>query len=62
MRFMVARTGSGRPSLMHAIHIDDFSTTTCGLDVSRWSRFYVERAIPQVLCKRCARILDLETA
>lgn len=61
MRFMVARTGSGRPSLMHAVHIYDISTTACGLDASRWSRFYVARAIPQVLCKRCARILDLET-
>lgn len=62
MRFMVARTGSGRPSLMHAVDLSDFSTTTCGLDASHWSRFYVDRAIPQVLCKRCARILGLETA
>lgn len=52
-QFVIARTGSGRPALMHAIAPDDW--TQCGLDIRAWSKSYHHDAIPNFLCKRCAK-------
>jgi len=55
MMFIVARTTSGRPSLQHAVdgYLED--TTSCGLDITGWSRAYQSIPIPQILCKKCGR-------
>lgn len=54
MMYLLARTAHGRPALQHKT--EDFTMTLCGLDTSAWSRAYLGKAIPQILCKKCAKI------
>lgn len=55
MTFILARTGSGRPSLQHVLDLEDLDRSSCGLDISIWSRAYMRDAIPQILCKKCGK-------
>lgn len=55
MAYVVARTGAGRPSLQH--HTEDMTKTTCGLDISVWSRAYMKSPIKEILCRKCAKKL-----
>jgi hypothetical protein len=52
MAFVVARTAGGRPSLMH--ETTDLDVTTCGLDISKWSRAYRAHPIKEILCRKCS--------
>ena len=52
---IIARAAGGRPSLQHALMLDDPDRSECGLDVTRWSRAYTKFVIPQVMCQKCAR-------
>lgn len=52
--YVIARTGAGRPSLMHLLPPGVGSTTACGIDVSGWSRAYTHQPIREVLCLRGA--------
>lgn len=52
--YVIARTGSSRPSLMHLLPPGVGSVTACGIDVSNWSRAYTNQPIEQVLCLRGA--------
>lgn len=53
--YVLARTGSGRPSLQHRMVYDGSGEefTACGLNTQYWSRAYQRTAITQILCKRC---------
>lgn len=51
--FTIARTANGRPSLMHLVAENNW--TACGIDINGWSRAYIKSAIPQILCKKCAK-------
>ena len=55
--YIIARTASKRPSLQHRLVLgeDGAHITSCGLDVSMWSRAYQNKPIPQVLCVRCRK-------
>jgi len=53
IRYVIARTPSSRPTLMHAVSLTDLELTRCGLDTSGWSRAYTGQPVPQILCKRC---------
>lgn len=55
MTFVVARTGSGRPSLQH--FTEDHEVAICGLDMTAWSRHYTRYGFKEILCKNCARKL-----
>ncbi|QDP44109.1 hypothetical protein SEA_JENOS_59 [Microbacterium phage Jenos] len=54
--FVLARTGKGRPTLQHGL-AEDGQRTVCGLDVTVWSRAYQPKAIPEILCRKCAKRL-----
>jgi hypothetical protein len=56
--FVVARTGSGRPSLMHLTDTN-ILVTRCGLIMRGWSRAYTNTPIPAILCKKCAKKVNL---
>ena len=56
MAFVVARTTGGRPSLQH--QTDDHEITACGRDIRMWSRAYMKRSIPEILCIRCKKVLE----
>lgn len=51
--FVVARSASGRATLMHRIGNVELMVTACGLDINVWSRAYLSEKIPQIMCKRC---------
>lgn len=55
--YVLARTGSGRPSLQHRLIQGEQGEqfTACGMDTQFWSRAYQRTAITQILCKRCNR-------
>jgi hypothetical protein len=53
--FILARTGAGRPTLQHVLREDNNSLTECGTDVTFWSWAYQAQAIPQIICKKCAK-------
>lgn len=55
MRWIIARTKSKRPSLMHLIDTEYIYETRCGLDVYGWSRAYFNLPVPQVACMKCTR-------
>jgi hypothetical protein len=57
MKFVIARTARDRPSLMHKLSEEYEYLTSCGVDVTGWSRAYLAEPIPEVLCKRCGAIL-----
>lgn len=54
VRYVIARTPSSRPSLMHKTREDDIGMTLCGRDITAWSRAYMGTLIPQIFCLRCA--------
>lgn len=51
--YVVARTLSNRPTLMHKLAVRGEFKTQCGLDMSGWSRAYFPIPVPQILCKKC---------
>lgn len=51
--YLIARTATKRPSLMHKITEDNYDKTICGLDVSHWSRTYTGTPILVILCMKC---------
>lgn len=53
MRWIVARSASKRPTLMHMLV--SFDRTACGLDIRGWSRAYLEVPIPQIVCLHCKK-------
>ena len=54
--YVIARTAKQRPSLMHIASPFNRSQTLCGVVMLGWSRAYFHEPIPQVLCKRCAKV------
>lgn len=54
MIYLLARTAHGRPALQHKT--EDFTMTLCGLDTSTWSKAYLGKPIPEILCRKCSRI------
>ncbi len=56
MAFVVARTTGGRPSLQH--QTDDHEMTACGRDIRMWSRAYMKTPIKEILCIRCAKVIE----
>jgi hypothetical protein len=55
MPYVVARTMSKRPSLQH--FTPDHNKTSCGLDISGWSRAYMRTEIKEILCIKCKKSL-----
>lgn len=55
MPYVVARTASKRPSLQH--FTVDHEVTSCGLDISIWSRAYMKTEIREILCLKCKKSL-----
>lgn len=53
--FILARTAKGRPTLMHQLEEDFGDVTSCGLDVTQWSRAYKAYPIKEILRKKCGR-------
>ncbi len=58
--FVIARTapagrGRGRATFQHRIDPFRSSMTLCGHDMSRWSRAYQDKAIPEIECLNCQR-------
>lgn len=51
--YVIARTPSSRPTLMHALSWVDPALTRCGLDTTKWSRAYMSSPVPEILCQRC---------
>lgn len=58
--YIIARTRSNRPSLMHRLNVVDTSWTACGISLFGWSRAYFKVAVPEVLCKKCGRVTEKE--
>jgi hypothetical protein len=54
MLYVIARSFSKRPTLMHIVGIH--SRTLCGTDLSMWSAAYRHEPIPEVMCMRCKLI------
>ncbi|WNO27825.1 hypothetical protein SEA_HUWBERT_74 [Microbacterium phage Huwbert] len=55
MPYVVARTASKRPSLQH--FTVDHEVTSCGLDISIWSRAYMKTEIKEIFCLKCRKSL-----
>lgn len=59
-RFVMARSRTGRPVLMHGLTDGTMSETFCNQSMSGWSRVYIDRATAQTMrilyCRRCLRI------
>lgn len=55
MPYVVARTMSKRPSLQH--FTSDLDMTSCGIDISLWSRAYMKTEIKEILCLKCRKSL-----
>lgn len=53
--YVVARNAKGRPMLMHEVRGKRTYITTCGLDISPWSRAYFHEPITTILCLKCMR-------
>jgi hypothetical protein len=53
--YVVARTGKGRPTLMHIMR-GGAPVALCGVFMQGWSRAYFDQPIPQILCIRCNKI------
>jgi len=58
--YIVARTRSGRPSLMHRLNSNDLDKTVCGIMVWEWLPAYVSKPLLPILCKRCAVAFEKE--
>ncbi len=52
-RYVIARTASKKPTLMHQINPQDTNMTVCGWDMSAWSLVYFEKAFDVLMCRRC---------
>lgn len=57
-RYVIARTARQRPTLQHVLA--GWHSTLCGLDIRGWSRAYQDNEIPQVICKKCLRIKEIQ--
>lgn len=51
--FVIARSASKRPTLMHKLSTGSSSLTACGISTAGWSRAYFDKPIPQVMCLHC---------
>lgn len=51
MPYVIARNAGGRPTLQH--YTSDYRTSTCGLDITRWSRAYSEVKLREIICRNC---------
>lgn len=51
--WVAARTGRGRPTLMHVFRGGD--KTPCGADLSGWSKSYHDIPIAVLMCRKCAK-------
>ena len=61
--FVMARTASGRPALMHQPNPNLYSSALCGRGMTTWSRVYLTARearplIDLMACKRCGRIAE----
>lgn len=54
MAYILARTAARRPSLQHQTF--DFEVTTCGIHIDTWTQHQMSKAIPTILCQRCAKV------
>lgn len=53
--WILARTAKGRPTLMHQLVEDYGDKTSCGTDVTSWSRAYRASPIKEIACIKCAK-------
>lgn len=53
--WILARTSNGRPTLMHHLEEDYGDKTSCGLEVTTWSRAYRARPIKEIACIKCTK-------
>lgn len=54
--YIIARTGKGRPTLMHKLSFSG-THTVCGQYILQWSRAYMTQPIPAILCKKCEKVI-----
>lgn len=54
-RYFVARGLNNQPTLMHRTTLPFGTETICGMDVSQWSRAWLERVLTPVYCLKCMR-------
>lgn len=52
--YVVARNSSGRPVLQHKLIDGQATHTSCGQDVTPWSRQYTHIRLEAILCLRGA--------
>lgn len=51
--YVVARSGQkGRPTCQHRVTDPNLRLTACGLDLTGWSRQYMEQRLDAILCRR----------
>ena len=58
--YFIARTKSGRPSLMHRLNSGHTEMTVCGHWADGWAKAYRQVPIQEVLCKKCKRAYERE--
>jgi hypothetical protein len=56
MKYVIARTMRGRPTLQHLVDARRHGQTACGLDIAYWSREYQDVRLGVLLCKKCAAL------
>lgn len=54
--FAVARTGTGRPSLQHAVRFVGDLETECGYHMEGWSILYMRTKLSVLLCLKRKKI------
>lgn len=59
INYVMARTHSKRPTLQHIVTNKGDEYTLCGHDLTRWNRYWMDRKISVLLCRRCARIAGI---
>jgi hypothetical protein len=52
--YCVARNASGRPTVQHKLPEGVASITCCGVEITGWSRAYMNFRIEELLCRRAA--------
>lgn len=52
VKYVVARSHTGRATLQHKVSTQDINWTSCGYDISPWSRHYMSERIEVILCKK----------
>jgi hypothetical protein len=54
--WFLARTGSDRPALSHAVELPHDHQALCGVWVDQWSKYFIDQPLEMFSCKHCKAV------